>query len=217
MRREFPPLTFDFTAKVEHILERAPLLPELGRLGCAFMISAVESLSDTVLANLEKGHTRADVFQALKIVRDAGIAFRPTWVAFTPWTTRDDYLDMIEVIEGEELIDHVDPVQYALRLLVPPGSMLLDRPAIQPFLGPLDQASFTYRWVHADARMDRLAEAVAATVEEAARENEDPAITFGRVQTLAFAAAGAQAPATTVPALAAARGRPPRLTEPWFC
>jgi len=66
-------MTFDFTAKVEHILERAGMFPELNRLGCVFMVSAVESLSDTVLANLEKGHTRADVARALQIVRAAGI------------------------------------------------------------------------------------------------------------------------------------------------
>ena len=46
---EFPQLTFDFTAKVEHILERRDLFAELGASGCVFMISAVESLSDTVL------------------------------------------------------------------------------------------------------------------------------------------------------------------------
>ena len=44
------------------------------------MVSAVESLSDTVLANLEKGHTRANVYEALQIVRAAGIATEPTTV-----------------------------------------------------------------------------------------------------------------------------------------
>ena len=156
MHAEFPSLTFDFTAKVEHILERAELFPELRRLGCVFMISAVESLSDTVLANLEKGHTRADVARALGIVRDAGIAFRPTWVAFTPWTTLEDYLEMLEFVEREGLIDHVDPVQFTLRLLVPPGSALLTREAIRPHLGPLDQAAFIHRWTHPDPRMDLL-------------------------------------------------------------
>ena len=42
-----PELTFDFTAKVEHILGHRTLFPELGALGCLFMVSAVESLSDT--------------------------------------------------------------------------------------------------------------------------------------------------------------------------
>ena len=146
------PVVVDPAAKVEHILERRTFLPELGALGCLFVVSAVESLSDTVLTNLEKGHTRADVYEALRIVKAAGIVFRPTWVAFTPWTTLDDYLDVLDFVEIEGLVDHVDPVQYTIRLLIPPGSMLLDRPAIRPFLGPLDQAAFSYRWSHPDRR-----------------------------------------------------------------
>jgi radical SAM superfamily enzyme YgiQ (UPF0313 family) len=213
MHAEFPSLTFDFTAKVEHIIEREELFPELRALGCAFMISAVESLSETVLANLEKGHTRADVSRALKIVRDAGIAFRPTWVAFTPWTTLEDYLDMFEFVEREGLIDHVDPVQFTLRLLVPPGSALLTRDAITPYLGPLDQAAFIHRWTHPDPRMDVLQREASRLVEAAA--TEDAAATFYRLKALAYSTAGL--PSQPEPALAPDRRRPPRLTEAWFC
>ena len=217
MHAEFPELTFDFTAKVEHILEHRAFFPELGALGCLFMVSAVESLSDTVLANLEKGHTRANVYEALQIVKAAGIAFRPTWVAFTPWTTLDDYLDVLDFIETEGLVDHVDPVQYTIRLLIPPGSMLLVRRARHPFLGPLDQAAFSYRWSPPDRRMDHLHQDVAAMVEEATRAEEDPAVTFCRVHALASAAHGNRMPAVVPPALSRQRKRPPRLTEPWFC
>jgi len=213
---EFPALTFDFTAKVEHILERRPLFPELGRLGCVFMVSAVESLSDTVLANLDKGHTRADVYEALRIVRRAGIAFRPTWVAFTPWTTVEDYLDMLDFVEAEGLVDHVDPVQYSIRLLVPPGSALLKSPAMRPCLGPLVRDAFYYQWSHPDPRMDELHRAVSRTVEAAARGGEDPGVTFYRVRRLAEAAGG-RTPAAVSAVLAPERARPPRLTEPWFC
>ena len=80
-------MTFDATIKVEHILERRELFPELAALGCAFVVSAVESLSDDVLRHLAKGHTRADVAEALDILDAAGIPMRPTFVAFTPWTT----------------------------------------------------------------------------------------------------------------------------------
>lgn len=212
---EFPSLTFDFTAKVEHILEREDLFPEFRRLGCVFMISAVESLSDTVLANLEKGHTRADVSRALGIVRDAGIAFRPTWVPFTPWTTLDDYVDMLEFVEREGLIDHVDPVQFSLRLLIPPASALLAREAIKPYLGPLDEASFSYRWTHPDPRMDRLQQEESRLVEAATASGEDPGVTFCRLKALAYATLGAPLPGT--PALAPDRWRAPRLTEAWFC
>src|SRR6266545_1421098 len=213
MHGELPSMTFDFTAKVEHILERAGLFPELSRLGCVFMVSAVESLSDTVLANLEKGHTRADVARALQIVRAAGIAFRPTWVAFTPWTTLEDYLEMLDFVEEEGLIDHVDPVQFTLRLLVPPGSSLLTRETIRPHLGALDQAAFIHRWAHPDARMDVLQREASRLVEGAA--SADPAATFYRLKALAHAMAGrAEEP---MPALVPGRRRPPRLTEAWFC
>ena len=217
MHAEFPQLTFDFTAKVEHILDRSGLFPQLGKLGCAFMVSAVESLSDKILAHLEKGHTRADVWEALRIVRGAKIAFRPTWVAFTPWTTLADYVDMLEFVETEGLIDHVDPVQYSIRLLVPPGSKLLERTAIRPFLGSLDQASFFYRWTHPDPRMDRLHKEVCATVEEAARAGEDAWITFHRVRALAYATRAVRVTAGVLPEPPKERRRPPRLTESWFC
>ncbi len=216
MHGEFPALTFDFTAKVEHILERRALFPELGQLGCVFVVSAVESLSDAVLTNLEKGHTRADVSDALNIVRGAGIAFRPTWVAFTPWTRLDDYLEMLEFVETEGLIDHVDPVQYSIRLLVPPGSALLKSPAMNPYLGPLVRNAFYYQWSHPDPRMDELHRMVSTVVEQAARDEEDPGVTFYRLWRTAEAAAGREpvrASATPAPG----RARPPRLTEPWFC
>jgi len=213
MHTEFPQLTFDFTAKVEHVLERRALFPELGALGCLFMISAVESLSETVLTILEKNHTRADVVQALEIVRDAGITFRPTWVAFTPWTTLGDYLEVLEFVEENGLIDHVDPVQYSIRLLVPPGSYLLDRPAMKAHLGPLDQASFSYRWVHSDPRMDRLQKEVSALVEKDARAAEDPGVTFYRIRALAQG----KDPGRVDPLLPRNRLRAPRLSEPWFC
>jgi radical SAM superfamily enzyme YgiQ (UPF0313 family) len=213
LHAEFPDVTFDITTKVEHILKRGAILPELGRLGCLFLISAVESVSDTVLEILEKNHTKADIEQGLKLVRAAGIAPRPTWVAFTPWTTLGDYLDMLAFIEANGLIDHVDPVQYTIRLLVPPGSYLLNRPEMKPHLGALNQASFSYVWVHPDPRMDRLQKKIAALVEKDVHAGTDAAVTFYRV----WSVAAGRDPVTAVPALAPDRERAPRLSEPWFC
>jgi radical SAM superfamily enzyme YgiQ (UPF0313 family) len=213
LHAEFPEVTFDITTKVEHILKRGNILPELGRLGCLFLVSAVESVSDQVLEILEKNHTRADIEQALQVVRAAGIAPRPTWVAFTPWTTLGDYLDMLAFIEANGLIDHVDPVQYTIRLLVPPGSYLLNRPEMKAHLGQLDEASFSYIWAHPDPRMDRLQKTIAALVEKDVHAGEDPARTFYRV----WSVAAGRDPRAAVPALAPDRERAPRLSEPWFC
>jgi radical SAM superfamily enzyme YgiQ (UPF0313 family) len=213
MHAEFPEVTFDITTKVEHILKRGDILPELGRLGCLFLISAVESVSDNVLSILEKNHTKTDIEQALRLARAAGIAPRPTWVAFTPWTTLEDYLDMLAFIEANGMIDHVDPVQYTIRLLVPPGSYLLNRPEMKAHMGNLDEASFSYRWTHPDPRMDRLQKAVAALVEKDVYAGEDPGTTFYRV----WALAAGRDPARVASPLPADRERAPRLSEPWFC
>ena len=212
---EFPGLTFDFTAKVEHLLRHRERLPELARQGCAFIVTAAESLSDTVLAHLDKGHTRADIETALDAARSAGITLRPTWVPFTPWTTLDDYRELLDFVEAHQLVDAIDPVQYSIRLLVPPGSLLLDGPALRPYLGPLVRDQFHYRWTHPDPGMEALHAGVSAAVAAAAAQREDAAITFDRVRALAGRAAGAEH--QSFPAPAAGRKRAPRLTEPWFC
>ena len=215
MHESFPAVTFDFTAKIEHLLTHRELFPELARCGCLFVISAVESLSNEVLKHLEKGHVRQEVFEALAIVRQAGIALRPSWVAFTPWTTLEDYLEIFAFVERERLVYHVDPVQYAIRLLVPPGSGLLGRSAIQPFLRELDQAHLYYRWEHPDPRMDALHERVSELVEEAARQEEDAAVTFARLKAVVLQALEVAERPVAVPQGEGAR--PPRLTEAWFC
>ena len=142
---------------------------------------------------------------------------RPTWVAFTPWTTLDDYREMLDFVGREDLIDHVDSVQYGIRLLVPPGSLLLETPAMRPYLGELVQEAFYYRWDHPDPRMDGLHAEVSAAVATAAERGEDAAVTFARVVELAGAAAGAPCMLPAALAPNPARRRPPRLTEPWFC
>jgi len=187
---EFPSLTFDVTAKIEHLLRHRDRLPELARLGCAFVVSAAESLSDTVLAHLDKGHTRTDIETAVRLVTAAGMALRPTWVPFTPWTTLDDYRELLDFVESHELIDAIDPVQYSIRLLVPPGSLLLESPALRPFLGDLVKDQFYFSWTHPDSRMEALHHEVSSAVAGAADRNQDAADTFYRVRGLADGASG---------------------------
>lgn len=214
---EFPALTFDFTAKIEHLLKHRALMPELAGLGCVFVVSAVESLSDIVLELLQKGHARADVAEAFDVLAGAGIALRPSFVSFTPWTTLDDFIDVLEFVESRNLIDHVDPVQYTIRLLVPPGSLLVLSPDADCWLGPLVQESFTYEWTHPDPRMDELQRRVASLVEHAAGASEDAAATFYRICDLAYALKGEPMEGKRGAVAQALRLKPPRLTEAWFC
>jgi radical SAM superfamily enzyme YgiQ (UPF0313 family) len=205
-----PTLTFDVTIKVEHILRHRHHFSELRQLGCVFVVSAIESLSDEVLRLLDKGHTRADVDAALAILDEAELPLRPTWVPFTPWTTMRDYLDILDWIESRGLVAAVDPIQLAIRLLVPPGSKLLALPEMHSVLAPLVAEKLSYEWRHPDPRMDRLAHDVFAAVEKGAD--------FATVRALAEAAAGA--PVRLAGPLAPhrrVRGRAPKLSESWFC
>jgi hypothetical protein len=83
---------------------------------------------------------------------------------------------------------------------------------MKPYLGPLDQASFSYRWAHPDAGMDRLHKEVSALVERDTQAGEDPSVTFYRIWHLA-----AGHPVCVSSPLPRDRLRAPRLSEPWFC
>ena len=218
-----PGITFDFTTKIEHVLRHAEFFPEAKALGALFVVSAVESVSDLVLLRLEKGHTREDIVRALAILRDADLPMRPSLVAFTPWTTLDDYLELLDFVEVHDLVDHIDPVQYTIRLLVPPGSALLETVDAGTWIGELDEAGFTYEWSHTDTRMDHLHRRVSRLVEEAdaSGEERDNRSIFHRIRRLAAETAGVEA--VDVPmerpfeVLSPKRRRIPRLTEAWFC
>ncbi len=215
MHQLFPDLTFDFTAKIEHLLRYRDLMPTFAAAGCLFIISAVESLNDTVLHYLDKGHTRADVIRAIEIVHSHGITLRPSLVPFTPWSTLADYVALFDFVEEHHLIDAIDPVQYTIRLLVPPGSLLLSQPFMTPYLGPLVQELFTYQWTHPNLQMDQLQALVSRIVEEG--EGSDPEVVFYQLKECAQAMQQGRpaAPVTHLPCKD--RKKPPRLTESWFC
>lgn len=215
LRAEYPNLTFDVTIKVEHLLQHRRLLPELADLGCAFVVSAVESLSDLVLDKLDKGHTREGIIEALDLLDAVDLPMRPSLLPFTPWETLTGYRELLRFIAERDLVANVDPVMLSIRLLVPPGSALLADPTSSSWLGELDADAFTYRWVHPDPRMEVLHVAISAIVEEAATKQERNSATFARIWRAAEEAAG-HTPSRP-PRPVARRRPPPRLTESWFC
>jgi len=215
LHEEFPRLTFDATIKVEHLLQHRRLLPELAGLGCIFVVTAVESLDPEVLRRLAKGHDRAQVDEALALLDDVGIAMRPSLLPFTPWETLDGYRTLLRWVAGHDLTGCVDPVMLGIRLLIPPGSLLLDDPDRAMWLGDLDAANFTWRWTHPDPRMDALHRMVMGIVELAATENAPVEETFAAIWQAAWEVAGEPAP--PIPAPERRRPPAPGLTESWFC
>jgi len=216
LHAEFQEVTFDFTAKIEHLLRHRAHLRDLVELGCVFIVSAAESLSDTVLAYLDKGHTRADIVAALQATSEAGVELRPTWVAFTPWTRLEDYRDLLDFIEAVGLIDRVDPVQYSLgssfrrgpcSCRARPCALIWARSSRKPSPtgGPIRPAD------------GRAPGSRGCAVAAAAECGDDAAATFDRVRALADEVAGEPLHPSVAARLDPGRPRPPRITEPWFC
>jgi hypothetical protein len=212
MHDEFPKLTFNFTTKVEHILEKRAIINELAHFGAAFMISAFESTSDVVLDRMQKGHSVADLDRALVIAEAAGLPIQPTWVPFTPWNNFEDYLDFLSWIESRGLVSHTPPIQYSIRLLIPPGSALALDKAAGEWLGELDRASFTYLWQHTDQRMDLLQSEVAQIAEEFSGRDY---LAFDAIKGMAYGMIGKKPPIKNNGQWE--KPAPPRLTEDWFC
>ena len=207
-----PDVTCDVTIKVEHLLRHRDLLPRLAASGCAFVTSAVESVDDAVLRMLEKGHTRQDFAEAVSACRDAGLTFVPTFVAFHPWLTLDGYCDLLDLIDQLDLVDHVAPIQLAIRLLIPEGSRLLELDDVRARVGPFDAATLAYPWVHADPRVDDLQRELAGLV--GVKAAADRRAMFDEIATIAYARAGRP------PRLAGPRRERsivPQLSEPWYC
>ena len=209
LHEEFPSLTYDVTIKVEHVLAHRSLLPLLARTGCLFVTSAVESVDDAVLGHLEKGHTRADFIEAARLCREAGLTLSPTFVAFTPWTTVDGYADLLDVVEALDLVGHVAPVQWGIRLLVTWQSRLLELADIARLVGAFDRKTLTFPWRHPDPRVDDLQRQVMGLAGTGVRRSRHD--TFAAVRALAQPAS---APPFDPPL---ARTEVPYLDEPWYC
>jgi hypothetical protein len=204
MHERWPQLTFDITTKIELILRNRALLPELAGLGCLFVTTALECVDDDVLARLDKGHTAADASEAVRLLRAAGIEPRPSLLPFTPWTTLDALVDLVDFVVTHDLAANVEPVHWSIRLLVPPGSLLLDTSDF----GAYDPELLAHAW---RSPLDDLQARVGTIVEDAA---DRPAVeTFRRVAGEIRAAAGLD---PDVGPLDAGLQRP-RLTEAWFC
>jgi radical SAM superfamily enzyme YgiQ (UPF0313 family) len=207
---EWPQLTYDVTVKVEHILNHRDLLSELKRTGCAFVTSAVESLDDAVLQKLAKGHTRAGFIEALQLMRASGLPMSPTFLPFTPWTTLPGYREFLRELVTLGLAGQVAPVQLAIRLLIPEGSLLLELPDVRAILEPFDAAGLCYPWKNADPAVDELSRSIHAAIHRADKRRAGREEIFREIWDLAGAGRWLDAPM-------ASRATIPYLTEPWYC
>ncbi len=226
----FPELTFDATVKVEHIIRHAgdlwggmPTWQRFSQAGCLFVTSAFESTNDVVLDHLAKGHTRADEQEAVGILRQAGIEPRPSFVPFTPWTLREDILDILDLVAEMDLVGNLDPVQLSIRLLVPPGSLLIRSGHLEGMLGPYDPDHLGYPWRSPDPVLDELQLELSQIAERAAEAGWSPDDAYQALREAVCERLSLPGSARLKPSPLPGYRSPlppasrPRLTEAWFC
>jgi hypothetical protein len=181
-----------------------------------FVVTAVESLNDQILEKLQKGHTRADFVGVVELFRKAGLALQPTFVPFTPWTTFDNYLDLLTQIRGLNLIESIAPIQLAIRLLIPPGSRILELEDVQRIVGPFDSSALVYPWQNPNPGLDEFAAQLLEIVAVSEKLKKSRAATFESTWRAANLAAGRAISEIPVP-LPALPATVPYLNEPWYC
>jgi radical SAM superfamily enzyme YgiQ (UPF0313 family) len=215
LHREFPELSYDVTIKVEHLLQNPGRLSTLRDTGCLFIISAVESLDDAVLQNLDKNHTRSDFFRAVELCRKAAITFQPTFIPFTPWTTFEQLLDLFEQLWRLDLVEAVGPIQLAIRLLIPAGSRLLELHELRQIIGPFDARALVYPWKNRNPAIDALCDELQEVVAFSEKLKRTRSATFDKMWQAVSRSANhhVQRPQPIL----ASRATVPYLNEPWYC
>lgn len=216
LHRRYPNVTYDATIKIEHLLEYERHLTTLKETGCLFITSAAESIDDQVLSLLRKEHTREDFIKSTHLLKKIGIVLNPTFVAFTPWTSRKDYQDFLTLLAKLDLVEHVSSIQLGIRLLITAGSPLLDLPDIQSCIQDYEPDSLNYPWKHRDSRMDELCSRIMTVLEHAGARGEDRASTFLQIWDLAFGL-GSEMAIDPTPNHVPPRAAIPHLNEPWYC
>jgi hypothetical protein len=207
-----PDVTFDATIKVEHILRDEDLWPHLAEQNLLFVVSAFESVDEATLEILDKGHTVADMARAVEILTASGVHIRPTWLPFVPWTETSHLISLLRFIDDLGLHGAIDPVQLAIKLLIPGGSLLESHPAVTPHLTTYDTAALTWRWRFANPEAEVLQKELDQIAAEASDCGAEVTSTLQTVWSTVESITG-----ESLGSIRPGAGNTPRLTESWYC
>lgn len=152
--KEIGPITFEFTTRVDHILDYTNELEKLVALGLRRVTSALEFPSDRILRIFDKhidvDHMRAAIAEAGRL----GFELNPTFIPFTPWVEYDELLTFEDFLVDTGLARVTDPTALQTRLLLFKGSPLLASPWMED-VTTVDRG-FWVEWTHPDPRVEEL-------------------------------------------------------------
>jgi hypothetical protein len=127
------------------------------------------------------------------------------------------YLELLATIHDLGLVPNVAPVQYAIRLLIPAGSKLLELPEVRALAGLFDYTALCHPWRHPDPCVDELQQELLDLIATAMDQRAPRQDVFHKV----WERAAARTVDQMVRRLELDSGRPPDqvpyLTEPWYC
>lgn len=154
LRAEVGPCTFEFTTRVDHILDYTAELERLVDLGVRRVTSALEFPSDRILRIFDKGIDLADMRAAIAEADRIGVELNPTFIPFTPWVEYEELLGFEDFLVETGLARVTDPTALQTRLLLFKGSPLLS----SPWLADIEMVDrgFFLEWTHPDPRVDAL-------------------------------------------------------------
>lgn len=154
LHEKFPDLTFDFTTRVDFILELEELIPVLSECNVKFITSALEFPTQNVLDIVAKDITVEDIDRAIEICNQANIKLNPTFIMYNPWIDKQELDEFQQFVSRNKLADVIDPIQYETRLKLYKGSPLLNRESTQHL--ELDEQEFHFDWKHPNQAIDDL-------------------------------------------------------------
>ncbi|MEU5546527.1 RCCLKC-tail radical SAM protein [Streptomyces sioyaensis] len=151
---EIGPISFEFTTRVDHILDYTAELEKLVSLGLKRVTSALEFPSNRILRIFDKhidvDHMKACITEAERI----GFELYPTFIPFTPWIEYEELLGFEDFLVETGLARVTDPTALQTRLLLFKGSPLLDSPWMED-IATVDRGLWV-EWTHPDKRVEEL-------------------------------------------------------------
>lgn len=151
---QVPGATFEFTTRVDHILDYTTILEELVELGLRRVTSALEFPSDRILRIFDKGIDVRRTREAIATAERIGFVLNPTFIPFTPWVRYEELLTFEDFLIETGLARVVHPTALQTRLLLFKGSPLLASPWLQDV--HTRDRGFYVEWTHPDRRVEEL-------------------------------------------------------------
>jgi radical SAM superfamily enzyme YgiQ (UPF0313 family)/N-acetylglutamate synthase-like GNAT family acetyltransferase/2-polyprenyl-3-methyl-5-hydroxy-6-metoxy-1,4-benzoquinol methylase len=164
IHQKYPHLTYDFTTRIDHVVENEAAIPDFKQTGCIAITTSIEFPREDILEKLHKNITLKHILKGMEILKRNEIKVHTTFVTFNPWTDLEGLMNLSHYIKTNHLEDVIDPIQYETRLHLYKGSPLLKDKALSDIT--IHEQDFHYEWEHPDPQVEEVFLRMVKPVEE---------------------------------------------------